>query len=118
MSDDRIERRDAFGEPYELLTGAALRHELGTTWEPSAVAGVLSDSVLPTFTEEQAIEAALFFLKAAKVGIVGAAREMVAEQDAMATRNDYAYAEWVRALRGMPALQRALAELAKLEGGA
>jgi hypothetical protein len=115
MSAERIERRDAFGEPYELLTGAALRHELGTTWEPTAIAGVLSDTVLPTFTEEQAVEAAMFLLKAAKVDIVGAARRLVGALELI--EGDADKVDPVAVYRERAAVRASLAAmLAKLEG--
>jgi hypothetical protein len=120
MSDDRIERRDAFGEPYELLTGAALRHELGSTMKTGAVAGILSDSCLPSFTEEQAIEAALFLFHAAKVDIVGAARKVVETRDAVRTCPRLGDDRpWLKARDEADSVLDTLATvLAKLEGGA
>jgi hypothetical protein len=63
MSADRIERLDAHGEPFEVLTGAALRFELGYTMKDGVVIAVAApNSCMVTFDEEQATEVALLLL--------------------------------------------------------
>jgi hypothetical protein len=111
MSADRIERLDAHGEPFELLTGAALRFELGSTMKEGVLVGLMApNSCMVTFDEEQATEMTLFLLKAAGVDIVGAAQVVVRA----AQRGGFQC--WSEAEQ--QALDALSAELAKLDGGA
>jgi hypothetical protein len=63
MSTDRIARFDAHGDRFEVLTGAALRFELGSTMKESVLVGLMApNSCMVTFDEEGAVEVALLLL--------------------------------------------------------
>jgi hypothetical protein len=122
MSADRAKRQDAHGEPFEVLTGAALRFELGDTMKESVLVGLMvPNSCMVTFDEEQAVDVALLLLKAAGVDIVGAARRVKEAQEAIeahARTGRFGKAYTALLDRRGEALDVLSAELAKLEGGA
>jgi len=58
MTADRIDTRDAYGDAIELLAGAPLALELGSTMKAGIVAGIkTSATILPSFTEAGAVGA-------------------------------------------------------------
>jgi hypothetical protein len=126
MSADRIERDDAVGDAYELMRGAPLRRFTESSVERGAVAGVrVPDSCIAAFTEEQAIEAAVFLLEAAKVDIVGAARRAVDARakvrEILMSDDDASVLEDLPYLEAQDERDEALdtlaSELTKLDGG-
>jgi hypothetical protein len=62
MTADRIARFDAHGDRFEVLTGAALRFELGSTMESVLVGLMAPNSCMVAFDEEGAVEVALLLL--------------------------------------------------------
>jgi hypothetical protein len=75
MTADRIERLDAHGEPFEVLTGVALRFELGSTMKEGVLVGLMPGptSSMVTFDEDGAAEVAALLLEAAGPEGVGEA---------------------------------------------
>lgn len=74
---DRIDTRDAYGDAIELLVGAPLALELGSTMKAGIVVGIkTSATILPSFTEAGAVEVASFLGRAVSPA---ACRDLLAE---------------------------------------
>ena len=83
---DRIDTRDAYGDAIELLAGKPLADRLASTMKPGVVAGIMTSStILPSFTEDGAVEVASFLGRSVSPA---ACRDLLAELAPLACSDD------------------------------